>query len=251
MRPLAILAFLLQAAAPALDSADAAREPVLVELFTSEGCSTCPPADALLAKLCQLQPVAGVEVIALEEHVDYWDRQGWRDPFSSAEFTARQVRYVETLHVESPYTPEMVVDGHSELVGSDSERALREVAAAGSHAKPPMKLAVKGRDGDRVTLAISSGAPGAADVWLAITESGLASDVSRGENAGHRLARTMVVRKLISVGKVKANEKFEAEPVIKLAPSWNIEHLRAVVFEQERDSKRVLGVAEVTLKQRG
>ncbi len=249
MRPLPILAFLLQAAAPALDSAAPERAPVLVELFTSEGCSTCPPADALLAKLDQLQPVAGVQVIALEEHVDYWDRQGWRDPFSSAEFTKRQERYAEALHVESVYTPEMVLDGHDEFTGNDSQRALRELAAAGSRTKLPVKLAVKGREGDRVTFTISSEAPGAAaDVLLAITESGLASDVARGENAGRRVSHARVVRKLISLGKVKANEKFDAEPVITLAQSWNIEHLRAVAFAQERASKRVLGVAEVTVK---
>jgi hypothetical protein len=249
MRALPILAFLLQAAAPALDSVKPVRAPVLVELFTSEGCSSCPPADALLAKLDQSQPVAGVQVIALEEHVDYWDRQGWRDPFSSSEFTARQERYAEALHVESVYTPEMVVDGRDEFTGNDSPRALRELAAAGSHTKLPVKLAVKSRDGARVTFTISSGAPGAAaDVLLAITESGLASDVTRGENAGHKLAHAMVVRKLVSLGKVKANEKFNAEPAITLAQSWNIEHLRAVVFAQERASRRVLGVAEVTLK---
>jgi hypothetical protein len=249
MRLLSILAFLLQAA-PALDSSEPAREPVLVELFTSEGCSSCPPADALLAKLDQLQPVAGVQVIALEEHVDYWDRQGWRDPFSSAEFTTRQLRYTEALHIESPYTPEMVVDGRSELVGNDSQRALRELSAAGSHTKLPIKLAVKAREGDRITFTISSAPPGAAaDVLLAITESGLASDVARGENAGRRLPHAMVVRKLISLAKASANEKFVAEPVITLAQSWNMEHLRAVVFAQERASKRVLSLAEVRLKQ--
>jgi hypothetical protein len=250
MRPLAILAFLLQVAAPALDSVETPRTPVLVELFTSEGCSSCPPADALLARLDQSQPVAGVELIALEEHVDYWDRQGWRDPFSSAEFTARQERYAEALHVESVYTPEMVVDGRSEFTGNDSPRAFRELAAAGSHAKLPVKLAVKGRDGDRVTFRISTEAPGAAaDVLLAITESDLRSDVARGENAGRRLAHAMVVRKLISLGKLKANQRFDAEPVMTLAQAWNREHLRAVVFAQERESKRVLGVAEVTLMQ--
>src|SRR5579863_3213684 len=109
---------------PAADSVQPARTPVLVELFTSEGCSSCPPADALLIKLAELQPVPGATVIALEEHVDYWDRQGWRDPFSSAEFTERQRRYAEWLHLESPYTPEMLVDGQSELTGTDSRTIL-------------------------------------------------------------------------------------------------------------------------------
>src|SRR5579862_5335543 len=111
----------------AADSVQSTRTPVLVELFTSEGCSSCPPADALLIKLNELQPIPGVMLIALEEHVDYWDRQGWRDPFSSAEFTERQRRYAEWQHVDSPYTPEMLVDGQSEFMGSDSRKVLSEL----------------------------------------------------------------------------------------------------------------------------
>jgi hypothetical protein len=103
----------------------AAREPVVLELFTSEGCSSCPPADALLAELNTRQPMGTAEVIALEEHVDYWDQQGWKDPFSSATWTARQYEYSGTLHNGSPFTAEMVVDGVEGFVGSRGERLAR------------------------------------------------------------------------------------------------------------------------------
>jgi len=156
MRPFLALLLLFRQAAPAADSARPERAPVLIELFTSEGCSSCPPADTLLAKLDELQPVTGVTVIALEEHVDYWDHQGWRDPFSSAEFTARQQRYAGLLHIESPYTPEMVIDGHSEFVGNDSERALHELATAALAPKVPVQVMVEDKSGDRISLAVNA-----------------------------------------------------------------------------------------------
>jgi len=226
----------------------AAGNPVLVELFTSEGCSSCPPADALLAKLDELQPVAGVTVIALEEHVDYWDHLGWRDPFSSADFTARQQRYAGLLHIESPYTPEMVIDGLREFVGNDSERALHELAQAARGAKTPVHVAIKDKVGERISLAVSVDATKASgDVLLAIAETGLASDVARGENAGRNLKHSAVVRKLTPIGKLKPGEPFSAEPAIKLARQWNAANLRAVVFVTDATAK-VLGAAEVTLR---
>src|SRR5579862_3602908 len=138
------LAFLLlMAPLSAADKTESARTPVLVELFTSEGCSSCPPADALLTKLNEEQPVRRVQIIALEEHVDYWDRQGWRDPFSSAEFTARQKGYVQQLQLDAAYTPQMLIDGRREVVGSDSQGALRELAKAAHNAKLHVQVTVR------------------------------------------------------------------------------------------------------------
>jgi hypothetical protein len=233
---------------PAADSVQPARTPVLVELFTSEGCSTCPPADKLLAKLDELQPVNGVMVIALEEHVDYWDHQGWRDPFSSADFTARQQRYAGLLHIESPYTPEMVIDGRSEFVGNDSQRALRELSSAAGSPKTPVHIVVKDKSADRISIAVNVDATKASgDVLLAIAETGLASDVARGENAGRNLKHSAVVRKLSTIGKLKPGEPLSAEPVVKLAKQWKPENLRAVVFVEDGASRKVLGAAEITI----
>src|SRR5260221_14262145 len=116
------------------------RVPVVLELFTSEGCSSCPPADALLARLEEEQPVAGAEIIALEEHVDYWDHQGWIDPFSSAQWTQRQQGYASGFADHGVYTPELVVNGRSGFVGSHQGDAYRAIASAVSQPRTPISL---------------------------------------------------------------------------------------------------------------
>ncbi|TAN03316.1 MAG: DUF1223 domain-containing protein [Rhodanobacteraceae bacterium] len=128
------------------------RQPVLVELFTSEGCSSCPPADALLARLDVTQPIRGARVISLDEHVDYWNGLGWRDPWSAAQFTRRQNRYASTSDGASVYTPEMVVNGETGFVGSNAARA-REVIASATHA--PQAVVTLARAGALLGNAVS------------------------------------------------------------------------------------------------
>ncbi len=171
----------------------AASSSVLVELFTSEGCSSCPPADKLLTELDESQPVHGAQVIALSEHVDYWNRLGWKDPFSSAQFTERQTDYSTTLHVEDIYTPQMIVDGRIEFVGNQRATALEAIAKAAQSQKARIEAVIKTSTPNSITLSIQAGdipevsRGDRADVILAITESGLMSNVARGENAGRRL----------------------------------------------------------------
>ena len=120
-------------------SVDPGRKPVVVELFTSEGCSSCPPADALLQKLEAQQPVAGAEIIALEEHVDYWNHDGWVDPYSSSEWTERQQAYA-ALFKNDPYTPELVVDGRSQFVGNNARKAEVEIEKAARGVKTEVAI---------------------------------------------------------------------------------------------------------------
>ena len=229
---------------PAFACASATAEtPVLVELFTSEGCSSCPPADQLLAKLENQQPVAGVHIIALSEHVDYWDRLGWRDPFSSAQFTGRQQEYSQLFRDSGPYTPEMIVDGRTGFVGNQSPDALKAIAQAARDAKATVRVtSAAGKisvQADSVTKA--------ADVVVALTERNLLSNVSRGENAGRKLTHTAVVRWLRVIGKTKPGERFAGEVSVSLDKAWKPENLHTVVFLQERSSRKVLGAAEMSL----
>jgi hypothetical protein len=231
------------------------RAPVVVELFTSEGCSSCPPADALLARLEREQPVEGAEVIALAQHVDYWNNLGWADPYSSHDFSERQGEYAAVFGNEGVYTPQMIVDGRDEFPGGNSGKAFDAIAQAAREPKGEVSLARAANqtdDGDSLRLSVrverlpklSDG--DTADVLLAITESGLSSDVARGENAGRKLVHVGVVRTLSKIGHVgAATPPFAAEPSVALDKGWRRENLRAVVFLQEHTSRRVVGAAAI------
>jgi len=232
------------------------RSPVLVELFTSEGCSSCPPADALLAKLELQQPVPGAEVIALEEHVDYWNQQGWMDPFSSEQWTERQQRYAAARHDEGIYTPQMVINGRAEFVGSRERQARQEIEQA---AQIPLtkillhSLAADKKDAERFSVSVgklSISAGDTAEVWFAVTESGLHSAVARGENAGTDVHHAAVVRWLHKLGPGDPGKEpsYSAEPTVKLDRSWNRHNLRAIVFVQEKRGLRILGAAAMAIE---
>jgi len=231
--------------------------PVVVELFTSEGCSSCPPADALLARYESQQPVANAQIIALEEHVDYWDELGWVDPFSGREWTNRQAEYATSVGNGNPYTPQMVVDGQTEFVGSRESQVRQVIARAAS--QPKTRVSVGFRAGEKsgagtvqivVDKLASSSPRDEPEVWLAITEADLHSEVKRGENAGRALGHASIVRVLRKVGTAQedADVAFSQSSPIKLDSRWNIPNLHAVAFVQERKSRRILGAAIVGIR---
>jgi len=238
----------LKHAAAAPQFSHAGLTPVLVELFTSEGCSSCPRADSVLSQLGRDQRVPGAEIIVLEEHVDYWDRLGWKDPFSSAAMSARQSEYSEALGRRDLYTPQMIVDGRTEFVGSSEAQALQAIGTASAMPKPAVQLSWAGGDAlairvEPLTNATRNEAP---QVYLAVAENMLHSDVKLGENAGRALEHDGVVRQLIAVGKTRtASTRFSSTVSVRAAPEWNRANLRAVVFVQERQSRRVLAAASI------
>jgi hypothetical protein len=225
----------------------ALRKVVVVELFTSEGCSSCPPADELLARLQGNHTANGAEIVPLGFHVDYWDAQGWRDRFSSHSYTERQEIYATRFKLESPYTPEMVVDGSSEFVGNDSGRAQHAIAQATTQ---PQKADVQlsWTNDQKLMVHVNSEESGAADVMLAISEDNLSSNVGAGENQGHVLHHAAVVRDLRRLGHLK-NGQFQADVTLKAAKDWKTKDLHVVAFVQSANGGPILGAATVDWNQ--
>lgn len=229
------------------------RRPVLVELFTSEGCSSCPPADELLKKLDRAQPVASAQIIVLSEHVDYWDDLGWRDPYSSHAYSERQDAYASRFGLNTVYTPQMVVDGRFETVGSDERRAIQEIEDAARTEKTAVGLSVE-THGKGIQMQISVGAlpaaadSDAADVMLAFADERDESSVRGGENGGRTLVHVAVLRRMERIGVVgkKHGSSFN-KSVSEGQPDSGA--LRAVVIVQS-GAGRVWGVASEQLEAR-
>ena len=190
--------------------------------------------------------VGNAVVIPLGEHVDYWDDLGWRDRFSSASWTARQQRYAVRFGGDGPYTPQLVIDGRAECVGSDAASARRAVANAA--AQPHGTLTIQAADGRvRVSAAdLPQKAGDRADVFVAITEDRLRSDVTRGENRGRTLTHAAVVRTLFTAGEAVGPTAL-VEEAVALDPAWRRDALHLVAFVQARRSGAVLAAASVPL----
>ena len=190
--------------APAASGTAAA--PVVVELFTSEGCSSCPPADDLLRRIANGSSSDGQPIVAMSEHVTYWNQLGWADPFSQDAFSFRQDRYGASLRTSEVYTPQMVVNGRVQFVGSD-----RAAVARGLHAergRPSASLSIteiRRNDVEAVVRVRSGAVPGGktAELWAAVTDDSDNSNVLRGENGGRTLRHAAVVRSLVRVGQLQ------------------------------------------------
>ena len=241
----ALICAMVFAVMPAVAQSQSAKTPVLVELFTSEGCSSCPPADALLMKLEQEQPVAGAEVIVLGEHVDYWDGLGWRDRFSSRLYTDRQQGYGRRFNLQDVYTPQMVVDGVEQFVGNDGAKARQAIARGVKTAKVGLGISGLVVAEKRVTGSVMA-APGASglakgDVYAALVDPVAVTDVKRGENGGRQLRHVGVVRVLARIGSLedlaRGPVKFALAAPEDAVPAKE----RVVVFVQKAGQGQVIG----------
>jgi hypothetical protein len=218
-----------------------ARVPVLVELFTSEGCSSCPPADRLLEKLDREQPVAGAELVVLSEHVDYWNSLGWADPFSSALYSQRQREYAETLPGEV-YTPEMVVDGAKGFVGSSEGDARKAAQEAAKTPKAAIHVAVR-REDKKATVSIHMDQAVDGTLYLALAHEAMKSQVLRGENGGRSLSHVAVVYSLQKVAKLERNGAgYDRDVVVNAQPGSRI-----VAFVEKAGVGRVTAIGQARL----
>jgi hypothetical protein len=243
MRQIAGLAVMVLVVGVAVAGESApARVPVLLELFTSEGCSSCPPADRLLEKLDREQGIAGAEVIVLSEHVDYWNQLGWADPFSSPVYSERQREYASHLDGQT-YTPELVVDGAKGFVGSDQREAESSIREAARHSKVPIRVTAERADKKaRVTIHVDGSAEGT--LYLALAHDAMKSQVLRGENAGRGLSHVAVVYSIEKVGKLEHGKNSDVERMVTLRSG---PASRIVAFVAQPGSGRVVALGQTKL----
>ncbi|MGD0630735.1 MAG: DUF1223 domain-containing protein [Terracidiphilus sp.] len=223
--------------------------PILIELFTSEGCSSCPPADAWLKKIDVSQPIPGALAIVLSEHVDYWNHDGWKDPYSSSFFTDRQSAYVHALGGSSPYTPEMIVDGATELHLEDQRQVAQAFQTAAKAPQLSVSISALTVEGDSPSTlrahidADGSTARHSADVYAVIALDHAESQVLRGENGGRRLSHAAVALDLVHIGRLEKGRTFSEDFKTKLKPGVDPKNLRLVVFVQEPGPGSIVGAA--------
>jgi hypothetical protein len=243
------LGFFHQAAAFSQANGAADGGPVVLELFTSEGCSSCPPADALLSELGS----SNKGVIPLAYHVDYWNHLGWSDPLSSPRWSERQSAYARAMNLDADYTPQMVISGEWQAVGSDHSDIARGVAAARSVPSPGRVSlhTIFGPLGSRKLQVklnarmLNASATGPLVVMVAIYENGLVERIHRGENGGRQITYDYTVRKLLPAFQLNPapGASVEKELSVDLDPTWSLDHVGVAAFIQDTASLRIVGAA--------
>jgi hypothetical protein len=231
------------------DDAKTAAVPVLLELFTAEGCSSCPPADEWLLQMDKVQPLAGAQLIVLSEHVDYWDHDGWKDPYSSSLVTARQADYARGFRIDSPYTPQVVVNGTVNLKLSDSKQVRQTFEQAAKVMTLPVTITGVALDPANPAILHArvevdgSSAEHNADIYEAVAVDHAESQVLRGENGGKHLSHVAAVQQLSKIGKMEKGKTFSRTIDLKLKPGTDPKNTRLVIFVQESGPGKVLGAA--------
>jgi hypothetical protein len=228
------------------ENAESTTSGILVELFTSEGCSSCPPADELLRRLDAQRIIANNQIIVLSEHVDYWDQTGWRDRFSSRAYTDRQAEYARRFGIAEPYTPQMVVDGRQQFVGNSAHSLEEALRTAASLPKTSVLIPAADIDGNELILKLKANAlpPGRTrgDLFVAVAENSRETQVKGGENSGRELRHVAVLRALQKVGKV-GQDGLAKDMTLHLPKEVDKSNLRVVAFVQEPGNGSVLGSA--------
>jgi hypothetical protein len=225
-----------------------ARPGVLIELFTSEGCSSCPPADDLLARIDKVGQQNGTALIVLSEHVDYWNHDGWTDPYSSPEFSKRQQLYAKRFPDLGVFTPEMIVNGESAFVGSDGRKAQQEILKAAAGATPGIEIAdlARGAGGSLSFLLTARGKKGTR-VMVALADGRDTTEVRRGENAGRTLSHVAVARVLREAGRIGKDRQYRQIVRFAVPPGAGNHGLRVIAFLSQGEAGKVLAAAEDTL----
>jgi len=221
--------------------------PVVLELFTSQGCSDCPPADALLSEL----GASTKGVIPLAYHVDYWNHLGWSDAFSSRQFSERQSDYARAMNLAGEYTPQMVVGGASQFVGSDGRGIARAIAAersASASGRVSLNTALGAQSPRSLQIKLRAqiepaSARGSFVVMVALYENGLVIRIGAGENGGREITYDYTVRKLVPAFELDGTQAVEKEVSVDLDPSWSANHLGAAAFIQNTSSLKIVGAA--------
>ena len=225
--------------------------PVLVELFTSEGCSSCPPADEMIQKLDQFQPIPGAQLIVLSEHVTYWDHDGWKDPNSSSALTDRQAAYESALKEQSSYTPQIIVDGTEQIRINYPQQQMTDIfEKAAAAPKVSVRIGDVAVDAANPSLLrahietdVNSEKHGG-DVYVAVALDHVESQVLKGENGGKHLVHVAVVQQIAKVGKLPKGKSFSQDVQLRLAPGTDPKKLRLVAFVQESGPGNVIGAAQ-------